>query len=79
MTYHVKCPFSKKTFDFESLREIRRFVYAMMVKFNCTKAVRIYDGRQIVGTMWRDGPNVRWKSKGVRAKRIIRKDGGIIW
>lgn len=75
MTYHVRCPYSNKVFSYNSLADMRRFVYAMMVKFDCKKRVTIRDGRQKAGSMWKTGNVIWWQTKGVRTKRVVRKDG----
>ena len=75
MTYHVKCPYSDNIFSYPDRDSIRRFVYAMMTKKDCTKKVWIRNGKRYVGSMWKTGRNVWWQSKGSRTKRIVSKDG----
>lgn len=78
MTYHVKCPISKKTFDFESVIETRRFVYAMMRKYpDCKETIQIKDGKKLYGKMWRTGKNIHYRSKGARTVRTISETGNI--
>lgn len=76
--YHVKCPLSGKTFSFVKLDVMRRFVLAIMRKNpKCTKKIRIMNGRQLAGTMWKVGDVVLWKTNGVRERRIVNEDGSI--
>ncbi len=76
MTYHVFCPISKKTFDFESVVEARRFVMAMMRKFpDCTKRVLIKDGRKLYATMWRINKIVYFRYKGRRKVSMVSETG----
>lgn len=75
MTYKVKCPYSHKDFIYDNLDDMRRFVVAMMLKFDCKKRVFIRRGKTIYGSMWKDGNVIRWQTKGTRTKRIVNKDG----
>lgn len=75
MTYHVTCPYSGEVYSYEKLVAIRRFVYAMMVKKDCQRRIRIRDGRQMVGTMWKVGRTVYYRTKHVRTARIVNQDG----
>ena len=77
MTYHVVCPKSKQTFSYEELVDMRRFVYAMMHQIGCHRTIVIRIGKRKAGSMWMDKGIVRWQTKGVRAKRIVNKDGTI--
>lgn len=77
MTYHVVCPYSGKTYSYDSLVDIRRFVYAMMVKMNCKKRIRIKDGRMMMGSMWMIGKTIYYRTKHVRTVRVVNEDGTI--
>lgn len=77
MTYHVTCPYSKKDFPRETLTEMRRFIYAMMMKMDCKQRVWIKDGKVKYGSMWKVGNLVLYRSKGVRVVRMVNKDGSL--
>lgn len=76
MTYHVKCPLSGKTFDFENLVATRRFVIAIMKREpRCDRKIRIMDGKMLYGTMWKERGLILYRSKG-RSKVWILNDNG---
>ena len=78
MTYHVTCPISKKTYDFESVIETRRFIMAMMKKFpKCKSIIQIKDGRKLYAKMWRNGKYVYFRYKGRRKVSIVSETGNL--
>ena len=78
MTFHVVCPISKKRFDFESIVEVRRFVFAMMKKFpDCDKTIQIKKGKILYAKMWRKGKNVYFRYKGRRKVSTVTETGNL--
>lgn len=76
MTYHVKCPLSGKTFDFENLVAIRRFIIAIMKREpRCEKKIRIMDGKRLWGTMWRENGLILYRTNGSRKVWILNDNG----
>lgn len=77
MTYHVTCPYSNKVYSRETLVDMRKFVFAMMVKMDCRSRVWIRDGKVKMGSMWKIGDRVMFRTKGVRTPRQVYRDGTI--
>jgi hypothetical protein len=75
MTFHVTCPFSGKRFNRDTITDLRRFVYAMMTTRDCDKRIRLYDGKQYYGSMWKAHGYVWYQTKGSRTKRLVNSDG----
>lgn len=77
MVYHVTCPFSGQKFYYKYMVDMRRFVYAMMSTRECNKRIRIYDGREIIGSMWKEGRYIRYQGKGTRKHNTVNEDGSL--
>ena len=72
--YHLTCPISNREFSRETLVAIRKLAYAVLTKRGVQK-IWIRDGRVKVGSMWKVGNSVYWRTKGVRTARLVYIDG----
>lgn len=76
MSFHLTCPISRKRFDFERITDARVFIAKIFERTpRYANRIRVYDGKEMVGSAWKAYGKIWWQSKGVRAKRIVNHNG----
>ena len=76
MSFHVTCPLSRKRFYFDRITDARVFIAKIFDRApKYTSRIRVYDGKEMVGSAWKAYGKGWGQSRGVRAKRIVNHNG----
>lgn len=76
MSFHVTCPISRKRFYFDRITDARVFIAKIYARIpDYSNRIRVYDGKEMVGSAWKAYGKIWWQSKGVRAKRLVNANG----